>query len=265
MCAAEPANRALACGVRNRVASTRGRQPGPEPEPRHPHGVAGPAQHRPEHVAEQIVEAARPAVRRHRARPCRPVPSPAQVSSSERTMMPARAVVERVREVDLGVPPDQAVLGQRERGEERRRDAERVHGGADVVQQTGDGQLRGAGAAADRVLALEHRDRAARPARARPRRPARWDRSRRRPRRVVGHASCGRARSTEVDVHGEVVMVGRLAAHQVLDLDVPALDLAGRRVDEPVGLGAACGTAAPPGAPPAPRRARSGSASGARR
>ena len=38
-------------------------------------------------------------------------------------------------------------------------------------------------------------------------------------------------------MHGDV-MVGRLAAHEVLDVDVPALDLAGRRVDEPVGLGA---------------------------
>ena len=138
-----------------------GRQPGPEPEPRHPQGVAGPAQHRPEHVAGKLVEATDQ--RAEDTSPGLPVRSQPRAGLVERADQdPRRTVVQGVREVDLGVPPDEAVLGQRERGQERRRDGERVHGGADVVQEAGQGQLRGAGAAADRVLALEHRDRPAR-------------------------------------------------------------------------------------------------------
>ena len=74
MCAAEPANRALACGVRNRVASTVAGSPARSPNRAIRTRVAGPAQHRAEHVAEQLVEATDQRPEDTRARPCRPVP-----------------------------------------------------------------------------------------------------------------------------------------------------------------------------------------------
>ena len=139
----------------------RGRQSGPEPEPRHPHGVTGPAQDRSEDVAGQLVEAT--GQRPEDAAPGRPVAAEPRAGLVQRADHDARgSVVQRVCEVDLGKPPDQAVLGQRQRAQVRRRDAERVHRRAHVVEKTGHGQLRGAGAATDRVLALEHRDRPAR-------------------------------------------------------------------------------------------------------
>src|SRR5215216_859355 len=50
---------------------------------------------------------------------------------------------------------------ERERPEKRRGVAEGVDGGAEVVYKSGEGQLGGAGAAADRALGLDDGDRAA--------------------------------------------------------------------------------------------------------
>ena len=73
-----------------------------------------------------------------------------------------RAVVERMRDRDLGVGEREPVLGQRQAAQERRRERERVDGGAHVVAESGQGQLRAAEAAADRRRGLEHEHRAAR-------------------------------------------------------------------------------------------------------
>jgi hypothetical protein len=68
------------------------------------------------------------------------------------------SVVEWLRQVDLWPAPLQPVPLQPEPGKERRAEGERVDGGTDVVQHARDRQLLGAGAAADRVARLEHRD-----------------------------------------------------------------------------------------------------------
>ena len=66
-----------------------------------------------------------------------------------------RPVVERVRERGGRLDPFDV---EPEGVEERRRRAERVNRGADVVSEAGERQLRGPGAAADRVLRLEDED-----------------------------------------------------------------------------------------------------------
>ena len=63
---------------------------------------------------------------------------------------------------------------QRHRREGGRADAERVHGGARVVPEAGEGQLLGAGAAADRVPAPRRPPRRSRGGPVRRRRSARW-------------------------------------------------------------------------------------------
>jgi hypothetical protein len=67
------------------------------------------------------------------------------------------AVVERMRERGGRLDPVDVEL---ERPEERRRDAERVDGRADVVPEAGERELGRARAAADAVLRLEDEDRA---------------------------------------------------------------------------------------------------------
>ena len=67
------------------------------------------------------------------------------------------AAVERMREVDLRPGPLEPVAVEAERRQRRRADRDRVDGRAVVVQQAGQGQLAGAGAAADRLGGLDHR------------------------------------------------------------------------------------------------------------
>ena len=99
-----------------------GRQARPEAEPRHPQRVVGPSDDRAEDVLRQVVEAGHE--RRERTPPGRPVHAEAGAGLVERAHHHARgAVVEGVREVDLGVAPDQAVLAPAAatRGTARRR------------------------------------------------------------------------------------------------------------------------------------------------
>ena len=103
--------------------------------------------------------------RRRRAR--------AAVASIERSITPARAVVERMRAVDLGPAPLEPVAIQAERTKERRAHRHRMDGRADVVDQPGQGQLGAARAAAERVRRPRAPSRPRPPARAPPRRPAR--------------------------------------------------------------------------------------------
>jgi hypothetical protein len=63
------------------------------------------------------------------------------------------AVVERMCKRYIGVHEVERQLSQ-----ERRRERQRVHGGAQVVDEPGERQLRGAAAAAQRRLSFEHRD-----------------------------------------------------------------------------------------------------------
>ena len=75
------------------------------------------------------------------------------------------AVVERMGEGCVGMDQDEAVVGQRQRLQERRGERERVHGRANVVLESGQSQLGGAGASSDRRGGLD--DQEHRPARAR--------------------------------------------------------------------------------------------------
>jgi hypothetical protein len=68
------------------------------------------------------------------------------------------AVVERMRDRERRVQPDQSMFRQRQRFEKRRHDAHRMDGRADVVFETGQRQLLGARAAADGFLCFEHED-----------------------------------------------------------------------------------------------------------
>jgi len=68
------------------------------------------------------------------------------------------AAVERVRSLDWRLEQLEPVFVQRQAGEERRAERERVNRRADVVVKAGDRQLGRAGAAADRLGALDHVD-----------------------------------------------------------------------------------------------------------
>ncbi len=145
-------------GRRERTSEHRRREPGAQPEGGQLERVAGHAQQRTEDVVGEIGEVGL-------QRPEDPTP-PAAVDAETRCGLDhvtaqhaGRAVLERVGDVDLGPAPAQPVLGQRERPEVGRGDAERVDGRADVVQDPRLGQLGGAGAAAELGGGLEHGDR----------------------------------------------------------------------------------------------------------
>ena len=193
-------------GPAPRRSATGGRAASPAAAPRARSGPAAPgagarggwAASGPRPVVEaagQRPEGPTPGRRRHRGR--------AAVSSRERTSTPGATALEGVDEVDLGPAPRQAVLVEGQRGQERRGDPEGVHGRADVVEHTRDGQLLGAGATADGVRRLEDRDLVARPARWRRPRPARSGRTRRPPRRPSGTSSWARYPTVLNSTRGE--------------------------------------------------------------
>jgi hypothetical protein len=68
------------------------------------------------------------------------------------------AVLERMGERKRWLDPLESERSEVERAEERRRRAHRVEGRADVMKEAGKGQLRGAAAAANRVIGFHHRD-----------------------------------------------------------------------------------------------------------
>ena len=67
------------------------------------------------------------------------------------------AVVEGMRERRRRLDPLEPLATEIERAEERRRGAHRMERGTDVMEKSRQGQRRGAAAAADRVVRLEHR------------------------------------------------------------------------------------------------------------
>ena len=72
-----------------------------------------------------------------------------------------RLAVERVGNRRARLDPGQPMFGERESRKERRQDPERMRGRADVVVESRQRQLCGAGAAADRIGRLEHEHRRA--------------------------------------------------------------------------------------------------------
>ena len=167
---------------------------------------------------------------------------------------PHPAAVERMGQVDLGPGPLQPVALQAERGQRRRPGAHRVRGRAVVVQQAREGQLAGAGAAADAC----RRPRSPSPTRpgwpARRRTPGRWARSRRRWR-------CSRrARPACPRVPGTARRPARAGARPCPPRR-PRPPRARRRRRPGCGSAASCGArAGTPGRSRARRRARSRSA-----
>ena len=88
------------------------------------------------------------------------IPAQGAARPLERSLEDRRStVVERMRQRNGRVDQLQAVIGQRQRLQERRRHGERVHGRADVVEEAGEGQRRRPGPAADRRGGLDHQDR----------------------------------------------------------------------------------------------------------
>src|SRR5205823_3933089 len=70
----------------------------------------------------------------------------------------SRPVIERVREGRGRLDPLESLPREIELAEERRRSAERMECGANVVHESGKGQLTGATAASDRLVRLIHGD-----------------------------------------------------------------------------------------------------------
>ncbi len=130
-----------------------GRQHGPQPEGDERQRVGWQLHRRPEDVVGDVV----PAVD---GRADQPAPALRVADGDARLLEgleqhPGAAVVEGVGGVDLRLRPGEPQLLERELAERRRVGAEGVDGRADVVQEAGEGQLGGPGAAAGDVLRLE--------------------------------------------------------------------------------------------------------------
>ena len=237
-----------------------------DPEPGQAQRVLRHVQDRPQHVlvaARRSAPTGDPKTRRQ-ARPSSP--SPAAVSSIERTIAAGAAVVERVRQVDLRPAPLEPVLLQLQRAQEGRRRRHRVRGRADVVEHARHGQLGAAGAAADRLRGLEHRHLDARPRqRHRAGEPVGAGADDRRRRSRCRTAAAGlvaarpRRRSTSTGKSQRLVQPG-LALDHVGDGDRSLLDQPGRGVVDRVALAAAADRLRTPARSPAPRPARTRSA-----
>ena len=178
-------------------------------------------------------------------------PSPAAVSSIERSIVAAPPPSKRVREVDLGPGPLEPVPVEPQRRQRRRVDDQRVHRRAVVVEQAGQGQLAGAGAAADRRRRPRSPSPPPRGSPGSPRRPARWGRRRRSPPRSC--PALGRER---------LAVEPGLALDHVGDLHPALLDQAPRRRRRSGSAGAVRWPAGTRASPPAARRARTRSAPG---
>ena len=75
----------------------------------------------------------------------------------ERSMQDRGAApIQRMSQGEIGLNPTKPVLVQRKLPERRRGGPQRVHGGANVVRETGQSQLCRTGAASDRFLGLEN-------------------------------------------------------------------------------------------------------------
>ncbi len=123
-----------------RPGDRRRRHARPEPEPGHLNRVGRPPDRGTEHVGCQVVEATGQRTEE---------PTPGLAVGAQLIAGPidvavhqgGGAVIERVGQVDLRPPPHQSVLGERQRGQERRGHAERMDARAGVVHQARLGEL----------------------------------------------------------------------------------------------------------------------------
>ena len=186
-CAASPANSARAAGSRKaRRTRSVGREQRRHAEPGEQRaGAAAGGSRAPAASAPGAPTRGR-AARSAGARRRRPCPAPRRCAARSRSRTTLRPGAERMRDGRLRVHPLQPVTGQVQRPEERRGEAQRVDGGADVVDEARQRQLGGARPAADRVAPPRRRGRTGRPARGRWRRRARSGPPRRRWRRAPG-------------------------------------------------------------------------------
>ncbi len=129
-----------------------------QPEAQQPDRVAGQVQDRAQQIVDEQVEGLR--------RPPEAPPPAAPVGAQplrrrlDRAQHhPGGAVVERMREVDLGPEPLEPMALEAQRAQERRADRHRVDGRAVVVHKPRDGELPAARPAPDRLGGLEHGDR----------------------------------------------------------------------------------------------------------
>ena len=149
-----------ALAVEARAGEAGGRAQRAQPEARHVNRVAGRA--RPgERSLRRARRMHRRAVRSSRRQASPSSPRPAAVSASERSSSTAVPSSSGCASGARRLDPLDAVLGERHRAHERRRDPERVDRRARVVPEAGERQLLGAKPAADRVAPLEHEHRAA--------------------------------------------------------------------------------------------------------
>ena len=156
-CAAAPAKRARASSVRHsRATHDAG---GPATQTEHPElqDVLGDAQHRAQEVLGDVGE-----VRCQRAEDLRP-PRPVieQMPCGRGDVLPDRcpaAAVQRVGELDVRSGPAQTVLRQVDGPGECIVDRERMEPRAFVVEQSGDGELRGSRATAHLVSGFQNSD-----------------------------------------------------------------------------------------------------------
>ena len=160
LCAAAPASIARVRSSRNRARQPRGRADRRHAEAGHQERM--PETGRPEQRLHQLLRA--------RGEGGNQVPVGARVFTAERLRRGVdrsldddrRPIVERMREGRFRLRELEAVRRERQRLEERREHHQRVHGGADVMDESRLGQFERPRGAADRRLGLEDADRAAR-------------------------------------------------------------------------------------------------------
>ena len=200
--------------------------------------------------------------RRPAASARRPPPARARWPRPTGTSSPAAAVVERVGAVDLGPAPLEPVALELERIEERRADRHRVHGGADVVHQAGNGQprrsarRRRSSSSASRTVTSTP-SRASATAHASPFGPGADD-----DRAAHATAAGPGCRSLRMTSTGQLerLLEPRPALDHLGHVDPALLDQAGRRVVDAVVLAAGRARAATRASRPAAHPARSGTA-----
>ena len=158
VCAITPVSSAGASSVRQRRSHAGGALlDRPQPEAHRGERIRRDAQHRAEREPGDLRgprdERGEQPVPRGAVR-AEPVRGPPQVPPGER----GAPVVERMRVRELR-RDERHLVGQPEPAEERRGDRHRMHGRAEVVPEAGERHLGGPGAAADRLAALDDRDR----------------------------------------------------------------------------------------------------------
>ena len=144
-------------GARQGTGQRRGRRRGAQAEAGEQQRMARQAVgHRPEDVLGEPVEGRRGGAEE-------PLPGLPRIAQAGRRLLDRAqhrrhlAAVERMGEIDLRPGPLEPVAVEAERRQRRRADGKGVDGRAVVVEQARQGQLAGAGTAADRLGRLDHR------------------------------------------------------------------------------------------------------------